>query len=123
MKTIPVEGDGFRHIRRKRRFSMAYASAEDCPKSSMKEQNRARIEAKQLEAMVNSMMNDVPTKYGYMCAYLTCESCERTPAPACSGIVPGLEFLAALVARKTSLARRISRFTTRASRSKQHQDL
>ena len=94
MKAIPVEGDGCRHIRRKRRFSVAYANAEDCPKSSMKEQNRARIEAKRLEAVVNSMMNDVPTKCGYMCEDLTCESCERTPAPACSGIVPGLEFLA-----------------------------
>ena len=94
MKAIPVEGDGFRHIRRKRRFSVAYATAEDCPKPSMKEQNRARIEAKQLEALVISMTNDVPTKCGYMCEDLTCESCERTPAPACSGIVPGLEFLA-----------------------------
>ena len=94
MKAIPVEGDGFRHIRRKRRFSVAYATAEDCPKPSMKEQNRARIEAKQLEALVISMTNDVPTKCGYMCEDLTCESCERTPPPACSGIVPGLEFLA-----------------------------
>ena len=76
-KAIPIEGDGNRHVRKKRQFSMAYTTAEDCPKASVKEQNRARVETKQLEAVVQSMLNDVPAECSYMCSDTTCDECER----------------------------------------------